>query len=110
MAYEINGTVIETDDAGYITDVTAWTPELAVIIARTENIELSDDAWEVVSFLRNYYDDYQIAPAARVLTKAIRKRLGEDKGNSKYLYRLFPDGPAKQGSKIAGLPKPTDCI
>lgn len=110
MAYEINGTVIETDDAGYITDVTAWTPELAVIIARTENIELSDDAWEVVSFLRNYYDDYQIAPAARVLTKAIRKKLGEDKGNSKYLYRLFPDGPAKQGSKIAGLPKPTDCI
>jgi TusE/DsrC/DsvC family sulfur relay protein len=110
MAYEINGTVIEADDAGYITAVSAWTPELAEIIARAENIELSDDAWEVVNFLRNYYAEYQIAPAARVLTKAIRKKLGEDKGNSKYLYRLFPDGPAKQGSKIAGLPKPTDCI
>ena len=110
MAYEINGTVIEADNAGYITEVTAWTPELGEIIARAENIELSDDAWEVVNFLRNYYAEYQIAPAARVLTKAIRKKLGEDKGNSKYLYRLFPDGPAKQGSKIAGLPKPTDCI
>ena len=110
MAYEVNGTVYEADEEGYLTDIGAWNEELAVLIAKDENIEMSDDAWEVVNFLRNYYEEYQIAPAVRVLTKAIKKRLGAEKGNSKYLYELFPYGPAKQACKIAGLPKPTGCI
>ena len=110
MAYEVNGTVYEADEEGYITDIGAWNEELAVLIAEDENIEMNDDAWEVVKFLRNYYEEYQIAPAVRVLTKAIKKKLGPDKGNSKYLYELFPYGPAKQACKIAGLPKPTGCI
>jgi len=110
MAYEINGTTVEADEEGYIIDISVWNTELAVLIAEGENIEMSDDAWEVVNFLRNYYEEYQIAPAVRVLTKAIKKKLGADKGNSKYLYELFPYGPAKQACKIAGLPKPTGCI
>ena len=110
MAYEVNGTVYEADEEGYLTDIGAWNEELAVLIAKDENIEIGDDAWEVVNFLRNYYEEYQIAPAVRVLTKAIKKRLGAEKGNSKYLYELFPYGPAKQACKIAGLPKPTGCI
>ena len=110
MAYEVNGTVFEADEEGYLTDIGAWNEELAVLIAEDENIEMSDDAWEVVNFLRSYYEEYQIAPAVRVLTKAIKKKLGPEKGNSKYLYELFPYGPAKQACKIAGLPKPTGCI
>jgi tRNA 2-thiouridine synthesizing protein E len=110
MAYELNGTVFEADEEGYITDISAWSKELAELIAKDENIEMNSDAWEVVNFLRNYYEEYQIAPAVRVLTKAIKKKLGADKGNSKYLYELFPYGPAKQACKIAGLPKPTGCI
>lgn len=110
MAYEVNGTVFEADEEGYLIDIGAWNEELAVLIAEDENIEMNSDAWEVVSFLRSYYEEYQIAPAVRVLTKAIKKRLGPDKGNSKYLYELFPYGPAKQACKIAGLPKPTGCI
>ena len=110
MAYECNGATIEADEEGYITDISLWSPELAVLIAESENIEMGNDAWEVVNFLRNYYEEYQIAPAVRVLTKAIKKSLGVDKGNSKYLYELFPYGPAKQACKIAGLPKPTGCI
>jgi len=46
----------------------------------------------------------------RVLTKAVGKKLGKDKGNSKYLYGLFPYGPAKQACRYAGLPKPTGCV
>ncbi len=110
MAYEVNGTTVEADEEGYIVDISVWSPELAVLIAESENIEMGNDAWEVVNFLRSYYEEYQIAPAVRVLTKAIKKKLGADKGNSKYLYELFPYGPAKQACKIAGLPKPTGCI
>ncbi len=110
MAFQFNGTTVETDEEGYIQDISLWSPELAEALAKDENIEMSDDHWEVVNFLRNYYEEYQIAPAVRVLIKAIKKSLGPDKGNSKYLYELFPYGPAKQACKIAGLPKPTGCI
>ncbi len=110
MAYTYNGATVEHDEEGYIVEIGLWTRELAVLIAEDENIEMGDDHWEVINFLRNYYEEYQIAPAVRVLTKAIKKSLGPDKGNSKYLYELFPYGPAKQACKIAGLPKPTGCV
>ena len=110
MSYEYDGVTIEADDEGYITDISLWSPELAGQIAESENIEMNEDHWEVVNFLRHYYAEYVIAPAIRVLTKAIRNTLGPDKGNSLYLYQLFPHGPVKQASKIAGLPRPTNCI
>jgi tRNA 2-thiouridine synthesizing protein E len=110
MAYQLNGTTVEADEEGYITDISIWSKELAMLIAEDEKIDMSSDHWEVVNFLRDYYEEYQIAPAIRVLTKAIKKSLGADKGNSQYLYELFPYGPAKQACKIAGLPKPTGCI
>jgi len=110
MSYEINGTTYEADEEGYLIDLSTWNAELADLIAKDEEIEMSDDHWEVVNFLRQYYEDFQIAPAVRVLTKAVKKTMGKEKGNSKYLYVLFPYGPAKQACKIAGLPKPTGCI
>ena len=110
MSYEYDGNTVEHDEEGYILELNSWTKELAILIAADESIEMSDDHWEVINFLREYYEDYQIAPAVRVLTKAVKKKLGADKGNSKYLYELFPYGPGKQACKIAGLPKPTGCI
>ena len=110
MAYEVNGSTVEADEEGYIIDISLWNTDLAALIAEAENIEMEDDHWEVVTFLRDYYEEYQIAPAVRVLTKAVKRKLGPEKGNSKYLYELFPYGPAKQACKIAGLPKPTGCI
>ena len=71
---------------------------------------MTENHWEVINFLRDYYEEYQVAPAVRVLTKAIKKTLGPEKGNSQYLYGLFPAGPATQACKIAGLPKPTGCV
>ena len=100
----------ETDEEGYLVNLGDWTEDIANHIAKTENIEMSPNHWEVVNFLRKYYEEYQIAPAVRVLTKAIGKSLGAEKGNSQYLYELFPYGPAKQACKIAGLPKPTGCV
>jgi tRNA 2-thiouridine synthesizing protein E len=110
MAYECNGVTIEVDEEGFIIDVRLWSRELAAIIAASENIAMGDDHWEVVNFMRKFYEEYQIEPAARILTRAIKRTLGPEKGASKYLYELFPDGPIRQASKIAGLPKPTSCI
>ena len=110
MAYELDGKTIEADEEGYLIELSIWSKELAVLIAADEDIEMEDDHWEVINFLRQYYEDFQIAPAVRVLTKAIKKKMGPEKGNSKYLYELFPYGPGKQACKIAGLPKPTGCI
>ena len=110
MSYEVNGKVIEHDEEGYIQNLDDWSEPLANYIAEQEDLHMGPEHWEVVNFLRDYYQEYQIAPAIRVLTKAIGKKLGKEKGSNKYLYELFPYGPAKQACKIAGLPKPTGCV
>jgi tRNA 2-thiouridine synthesizing protein E len=110
MGIEVNGTVYETDEEGYLLNLAEWNEDIGKVLAQGENVEMTPSHWEVVNFLRDYYNEYQIAPAVRVLTKAIGKQLGPEKGNSKYLYELFPYGPAKQACKIAGLPKPTGCV
>ncbi|MCP4060447.1 MAG: TusE/DsrC/DsvC family sulfur relay protein [Pseudoalteromonas sp.] len=107
---EFNNQQIDTDKQGYLLDYTLWTKELAPIIAEQENIILSEQHWEVINFVRNFYLEYNTSPAIRMLVKAMAKSLGEDKGNSIYLYKLFPKGPAKQATKIAGIPKPARCI
>jgi TusE/DsrC/DsvC family sulfur relay protein len=98
------------DEEGFLVNLGDWTKEIAEEMAKDDDVELSEEHWEVINFLRDYYEEYQIAPAVRVLTKAIGKKMGKDKGNSKDLYSLFPYGPGKQGCRFAGLPKPTGCI
>ena len=110
MAYDVNGTIVEHDEEGYITTLSDWTKELADVIAAVEEIDMNEEHWAVVNFLREYYEEYQIAPAVRVLIKAIKKSMGPEIGNNKYMYELFPYGPAKQACKYAGLPKPTGCV
>ena len=110
MPIEVNGTTLETDEEGYLTNLSEWTEDAAKVLAESEGLEMGDDHWEIINFLREYYNEYQIAPAVRVLTKAVGKKLGKEKGNSKYLYELFPYGPGKQACKVAGLPKPTGCV
>lgn len=103
-------TEIETDSEGYLKDTTLWSEGLATAIAANEGIELSPEHWEVVRFVRAFYLEFNTSPAIRMLVKAMANTFGEEKGNSRYLYRLFPKGPAKQATKIAGLPKPVKCI
>jgi tRNA 2-thiouridine synthesizing protein E len=110
VAIEVNGQTIETDEEGYLVNLGDWNEDVAKVLAQQDELELNDSHWEVINFLREYYEEYQIAPAVRVLTKAIGKKLGPEKGNSKYLYELFPYGPAKQACRFAGLPKPTGCV
>ena len=109
-ALEVAGKTIPTDEDGFMENVEDWSEDVAGIIAEGEGIDMTEAHWEVVNFLREYYDEYKIAPMIRILTKAMGKKLGPEKGNTKYLYTLYPGGPAKQACKIAGLPKPTGCV
>ena len=105
-----DGNEIETDSEGYLKDTTQWNEAMAAVIAEQEGISLSVEHWEVVRFVRDFYLEFNTSPAIRMLVKAMANTFGEEKGNSRYLYRLFPKGPAKQATKIAGLPKPVKCI
>ena len=104
------GNEIETDSEGYLKDTTQWSEAMADVIAAQEGITLAVEHWEVVRFVREFYLEFNTSPAIRMLVKAMANKFGEEKGNSRYLYRLFPKGPANQATKIAGLPKPVKCI
>ena len=105
-----NGQQYPTDAQGYLLDSSLWDKQLALHIAQLESIEMSEEHWQVIYFVRDFYLEFNTSPAIRALVKAMQKRYGEELINSRYLYRLFPDGPAKQATKIAGLPKPARCI
>lgn len=101
---------IATDAEGYLLNSDDWSPQLANEIAAQQQIMLSEEHWQVIYFVRDFYTEFNTSPAIRMLVKAMAKKYGEEKGNSRYLFRLFPDGPAKQATKIAGLPKPAKCL
>lgn len=98
------------DKEGFLRRLDDWTPAVARQIAQAESITLSDAHWEVIECLRSYYLEFDASPAMRALVKYCRRELGTDKGTSIYLLRLFPGSPAKLGSKVAGLPKPDNCL
>lgn len=103
MGYNINGVEHETDDLGYLLEP-IFDDEAVRVIAAAENIELTEAHWEVVNYLRDQYREEGATPNFRNMLKGMSEiRPGVD---SKYLYDLFPVGPAKQGPKVAGLPQP----
>lgn len=104
------GGSLPVDDKGYLLDWRAWTPEAARVMAAADGIELGEDHWAVLRIFRDYYESYEIEPPMRALVRLAGKRLGEDKGSSRFLYRLFPDGPGTQACRYAGLPRPASCV
>ena len=98
------------DKEGFLLNLEDWNPQVARHIASAEGIALTEAHWEVLDLLRDYYREYDASPAMRPLVKYCALKLGIDKGNSIYLLGLFPGSPAKIGSKIAGLPKPENCL
>ena len=98
------------DSEGFLRRLDQWSPDVARQIAAAEKLELTDGRWELIELLREYYREFDSSPAMRPLVKYCRLKLGADKGRSIYLMTLFPGSPAKIGSKIAGLPKPDNCL
>jgi tRNA 2-thiouridine synthesizing protein E len=101
---EVEGLQVEVDEDGFIQEPDSWSQALANAIAKTEDVpELTEDHWKVINYLREYYQQFGIAPMIRKLCKETGYPLKE-------IYEMFPSGPAKGACKIAGLPKPTGCV
>ncbi|MFC2132017.1 TusE/DsrC/DsvC family sulfur relay protein [Bacteroidota bacterium] len=99
------GTVkIEVDEDGFMDNPEEWNEDVALALASTEDVnELTEEHWKLVHYLRDYFQQYGIAPMIRKLCKETGFPL-------KKVYELFPSGPAKGACKVAGLAKPTGCV
>lgn len=105
MALEVNGTMIETNEKGYLEDIQDWSEDVAKLIAIDEEVELTDKHWDLINFLREeFIENRGTQPNTRAIVKAMSAAWGE-KIKQGDLYELFPGDPSKQGGKIAGLPE-----
>ena len=98
------------DENGFLSDTGNWSDDIAQAFAAQEGISLTDAHWEVLSLLRDYFAAFGDSPANRALVNFTKQQLGPKKGKSLYLMGLFPGSPARVGSRIAGLPKPKNCL
>lgn len=109
-AIDFEGRRIELDERGYLRRESDWSAPLAAHLAAQDAIALTAAHWDVLNLLRRHYAEFRIAPPMRLLVKEVGRQFGPNKASSRYLYRLFPDGPARQACRYAGLPKPVSCI
>ncbi|ENA37484.1 MULTISPECIES: TusE/DsrC/DsvC family sulfur relay protein [Pseudomonas] len=103
-------TALNVDKEGYLLDLGDWSVEIAEELALREGLPLTPEHWEILHALRDFYAEFQLSPANRPLIKYIAQTLGPEKGNSLHLNLLFKGSPAKLAAKLAGLPKPTNCL
>lgn len=107
---EVEGRSVVLTSDGFLCNHRDWDETVAAALAAREGMILTDAHWEIIRFVRAYYLRVQYLPNMRMFAKAVGQTLGEEKGSSRYLHRLFPRGPLKYACKLAGLPKPPHCI
>jgi len=110
MSFTWNNQELETDAEGFLKNNFLWDVDLAAAMALSEGVTLTKQHWTLMHYLREYYEIYDIAPPMRMMVKIMANEYGKDQINSRVLQQLFPKGPAKQGSRFAGLPKPKNCL
>ena len=103
MGYLVQGVELDTDADGYLLEAN-FTDEAVEAIAAAEGIALTPEHWEVIRYLRDEYQENGHTPNFRNMLKGFQAIRPE--ADSKFLYDLFPLGPAKQGARMAGLPQP----
>lgn len=106
MSPKVGEITVPTDDEGYLINPDDWNKEISEYLAQSEGIELNDEYWKIIMCMRNYFDDRQIAPSTRYITKYIAEELGYGKKARNYLFKIFPYGYVKQACKIAGMRRP----
>lgn len=108
--FEFKGQKLTVTCTGNLLEPHRWNAELADFMAAKEGITLTPDHWEVLNFLRSFYFEFGITPMVKILMNHMATELGMERASREHLYRLFPKGPSRQGSRIAGLPEPQGCI
>ena len=98
------------DENGFLRQSEAWTVDIAKAFAAEEGIELTEAHWQIIELLQSFYASFGDSPANRALVNFVKQHLGPEQGRSIYLMKLFPGSPARVGSRIAGLPKPQNCL
>lgn len=93
---------VNVNEEGYLTDFSQWTPQVGEQIAEAEGIELTPRHWEIIKWLQE-----QVQAGKALSIRGIKKSGVLD---IKEFYALFPGGPLKISTKIAGVPKPKSCI
>ncbi len=106
----LNGREIATDGEGYLQHLSDWNSAVAEAIAHREGLTLTPAHWEILQLVRRFYAEFDLSPAMRPLVKYTTLHLGAEKGRSIYLLSLFPGSPPKLAAKIAGLPRPPNCL
>jgi tRNA 2-thiouridine synthesizing protein E len=106
----IDGKQIQTDAEGYLASLDDWSEDVACHLAEKDNLALTEEHWKILNVIRNHYAEYGTAPNLRILQKVLKEEVGDGLADKKYLFTLFPYGPAKQGARYAGMPKPTGCV
>ena len=100
-------TTYQRDIEGYIVDPEAWDRDIARLLAAEEHLELTDDYWQVLEFMRDYWQDHRVAPDVRhVVDHLVNERGYDKKAAKKHLFELFPYGYVKQACKVAGMQRP----
>lgn len=102
--------MIPTDSDGFLLNLNEWNEAVASDLAMKEGIELTPAHWEILWCLRAFHCEFDLSPAMRPLINYLKNNLGADKATSIHLLTLFPGSPAKLAAKIAGLPRPENCL
>lgn len=110
MPIVVQNITIKTNSEGFLLDQSQWNPEVGNAIAAAHGVELTEAHWEILNLLRDFCDQGNEPPSMRHLSREIREQLGADKAKSIYLMRLFGSSPAKMAARLAGLPKPKNCL
>ncbi len=101
---------IELTEHGFLKDRSLWNEMIAIELANSVEIELTKEHWQVIYFLRSFYQEFQIIPSLRIFIKNLNAALGPELGNSVSIHKLFPESPLKYICLIGGLPKPKHCM
>lgn len=106
----VGNRMLPLDNDGYLADLNDWSEDVAEALARHMEIQLSSAHWEILHLIRDFHKRRGLSPVMRILVKLVERECGSDKGNSLYLLKLFPESPARVACRIAGLPRPVNCL
>ncbi len=105
LAKQIDDREVEFNDSGYMLDFDDWDDEIANALALADNLELTDDHWTIISFIRDFFGEYEVTPSSNAVIKAVGDMVAAEGSSSNIIDQLFPLDGYDQACRVAGLPE-----